>query len=65
MTTLRRLADGQRDGRDRWPHSYEGLIARAAHGGALAHRRHAAWVGGVLMLLFILSMIVVGLVLTR
>lgn len=46
------------------PHSYEGLIARAAHGGALG-RHHASRVGGVLVLILILSMLVLGVVLTR
>lgn len=47
------------------PQSYEGLVTRAARGGALPHRRIFAWAAGVSMLVFVISTIVVGLALTR
>jgi hypothetical protein len=47
------------------PYTNEGLVARAAHGGGLPRRRHSAWVFGAVWLISILSMIVLGVVLTR
>ncbi|WP_052666523.1 hypothetical protein [Nitriliruptor alkaliphilus] len=47
------------------PFSTEGLIARAARGGALPRRRHAAWLGVVAFLVGILSMLVLGVVLAQ
>jgi hypothetical protein len=47
------------------PHTYEGFVARAPHGGALPRRRRLAWLVGLFWLIGILSMVVVGFVLAR
>jgi hypothetical protein len=47
------------------PQTHEGLIARAAHGGALPRRRRPAWLVGALLLTLTISFALLGVVMAR